>query len=113
MGIRRRAGLWDRFPRAATLKRKKIRWAAEQYLKGERFNRIAEKMGIAGANLWEILNRRSGEEWDLRFHSERLKIDETVTMKIPPLLDDETIKKIHRRAEANRTFNSSQTQNGK
>ena len=85
-------------------KRKKIVWAARQYLKDESLRKIAQTLGTSEFHIWEILNRRSGDVWELSFRSERLHIDEKVQVKVPPLLDPETIRKIHEHAQANRTY---------
>jgi len=87
-----------------TEKQKKIQWAAMQYLKGEPLRKIAQTLGVSEFNIWEILNHRSGDTWELSFRSERLHIDEKVTVKVPPLLDAEMIRKIHEHAQANRTY---------
>ena len=87
-----------------TEKQKKIAWAADEYLKGKGIREVSEKLGIYPAALWKILTRRSGGTWEVQFQSKRINIDETVTMKIPPLLSPETIRKIHERTEANKTY---------
>jgi site-specific DNA recombinase len=85
-------------------KQKKIEWAAKEYLKGERLPKLAKTLGVNQANLWKILTKRSGDTWEIEFKSKQHAIDEKVTLKIPPLLDKETIKKIHARSEANKTY---------
>jgi DNA invertase Pin-like site-specific DNA recombinase len=85
-------------------KQKRIAWAAEQYLKGEHLPKLAQTLDMNATNLWKILTRRSGDTWEIEFQSKRIAIDEKVTLKIPPLLSPETIKKIHERAEANKTY---------
>jgi DNA invertase Pin-like site-specific DNA recombinase len=85
-------------------KQKKIAWAAVEYLKGEQLPKLAQTLGMGASNLWKILTRRSGDTWEIEFQSKRIAIDEKVTLKIPPLLSPETIKRIHERAEANKTY---------
>jgi len=85
-------------------KQKKIAWVAEQYLKGAQLRELAQTLGMNAANLWKILTRRCGDTWEVRFQSKRIVINEKVTLKIPPLLSPETIKKIHERAEVNKTY---------
>ena len=41
--------------------------------------------------------------FDINFNFFRLKIDETVKMKIPALVDDDTIKRVHARMQTNKT----------
>jgi site-specific DNA recombinase len=85
-------------------KRKKIQWAAKEYLKGERLPKLAKTLGMNQANLWKILTRRSGDAWEIDFSSKQHAINEKVTMKIPELLDPITIRRIHARSEANKTY---------
>src|SRR5262249_36450210 len=56
------------------------------------------------STLHRILTRHSGTKWKLKFKSKVLNIDEVVEMKVPPLLDDDTIEKIRVKAEGKRTF---------
>lgn len=85
-------------------KKARIEWAAEQYLNGQSIVTLAKGFGINHVNLWKILTRRSGEDWELRFRSKRHNIDEIVTVKIPPLLPPETIAAIHKKAAAAKTY---------
>lgn len=85
-------------------KKQQIEWAAKQYLDGVSIVDIAKTLGMNFTNLWKILNHRSGTEWEIRFTNEKLNIDETVNLTIPPLLDDETISRIKEQAAANKTY---------
>jgi len=85
-------------------KQKKIEWAAKEYLKGERLPKLAKTLGMNAANLWKILTRRSGDTWLIEFSSKQHAISEKVTMKIPSLLDPIIIRRIHAKAEANKTY---------
>lgn len=85
-------------------KSKNIKWAANQYLKGESLWKIAKTLNMNMSNLWRILKQRSSDEWTIHFKSPRLNIDEIVKIKIPRLLPQETIERIHERAESNKTF---------
>ncbi len=85
-------------------KRKDIVWAANQYLEGEQLEKLAKTLGVNHSNLWKVLNRRSGTEWELRFQDKKLQIDETVTLTIPELLPQETIDAIHQKAEFNKKY---------
>jgi len=86
-------------------KQKKIRWAAERYLAGDSIPRIASTLGMNAASLWKTLNHRSGTKWLTRFEVKELNINETVTLTVPPLLDEKTIAAIHEQARANKTYN--------
>jgi DNA invertase Pin-like site-specific DNA recombinase len=85
-------------------KSEKIAWAAREYLSGKKMSDIARTLGMNHPNLWKILTKRSGNRWDLRFNKPDLNIDETITIKIPPLLTDETIEAIKAKAKANKTY---------
>ncbi len=96
----RETGIW----RIDREKQKRLIWAAQQYLKGEQLSKLAPTLGMKTANLWKTLARRSGDTWELKFRSKRIAIDEKIILKIPPLLDEETIRKIHQKAEADKTY---------
>lgn len=81
-----------------------IQRAAERYLNGESIVEIAKSYGMNFSNLWQILTKKSGTEWPLRFCNLRLNIDQTVSLKIPPLLDEPTIEAIKQRADSRRTY---------
>lgn len=81
-----------------------IQRAAKKYLEGESLSAIAECEGINHSSLHKTLTKRSGSIWIQSFKSENLGINEKVETKIPPLLDEKTIKKIKDRAQANKTF---------
>jgi site-specific DNA recombinase len=86
-------------------KQKKIQWAAKEYLKGGvPIPKIAKVLGMNHVNLWKIMNHRSGTEWECRFRNKDLKIDETVVLMVPPLLDQQTIQEIKEQAAANKTY---------
>ena len=92
-------------------KRKDIAWAANKYLEGESLEQLAETLGMNHSNLWKILNRRSGTEWELRFQNKKSQIDETIKLTIPELLPQETIEAIHQKAELNKKFERSAIKN--
>jgi len=89
-------------------KARKIKLAAEEYLNGAGIENIAKAMTMNTSNLWKILNKRSGDVWEIRFNSKRLGISEKVSMKIPRLLSDETILAIHERGSSNKTYTHGQ-----
>ncbi|HUL00809.1 MAG TPA: recombinase family protein, partial [Nitrospirota bacterium] len=86
----------------------KIQRAANEYLHGKSLVKIAKTLDMNASNLWKILTRRSGDTWSIRFKSTKLNIDETVAVTIPPLLSAETIDKILRRRDANKTYTHGQ-----
>jgi DNA invertase Pin-like site-specific DNA recombinase len=90
-------------------KKQIIEKCAERYLEGESFKDIAKTYNMDFSNLWSILNRHCGDTWECRFKYEN--IDETVIMKIPRLLDDKTIKAIHRQGLAKRCWNHGSIKN--
>ncbi|MCF8307424.1 MAG: BREX-1 system adenine-specific DNA-methyltransferase PglX [Bacteroidales bacterium] len=92
-------------------KQQRIQQAANRYLEGEKIDEIAKSLGMNTANLWRILKERVGSQWKVQFNNERLNIHEEITMEIPPLLDDETIKAVQERSEANRTYKHGQIKN--
>jgi site-specific DNA recombinase len=87
-------------------KHKKIQWAAEQYLSGDSIVKIAKILEMNFTNLWKIMNHRSGTQWECRFRNKSVNVDETVIIKIPRLLDEETIQAIKKQGAANKTYES-------
>ncbi|MGB7548071.1 MAG: recombinase family protein, partial [Terracidiphilus sp.] len=85
-------------------KQRIIQDAAKRYLAGERLPDLAREYKMNHANLHKILSKRCGTEWVQTFDSNKLNIHEVVMTEIPRLLPEETIKAIHERAEANRTY---------
>ncbi len=85
-------------------KKKNIEWAAREYLNGESLVEISKVLGMNFTNLWKILTKRSGSEYEISFKAPKLNINETVSIQIPPLLDRETILAIKKQAQANKTY---------
>ena len=85
-------------------KKKIVEDSARRFLQGESLIDIAKIHGISMPQLNLILKWRSGDTWEQRFTSKRLNIDETIPCKIPRLLPEETILKIHKRSEGNKTY---------
>lgn len=85
-------------------KAKIIRTAAKRYLTGEPLPKISASFKMNNASLWKTLNHRAGDSWECQFEDAKVGISETVTMKIPRLLDEETIAAIKARAEGNKTY---------
>lgn len=93
-------------------KAQNIKWAADQYLNHNKgIIEIAKTLRMNVSNLWKILNHRSGDTWTIEFDATSLNIKEDVTMNIPPLLTPETIKAIHERAKANKTYTHGEIKN--
>jgi site-specific DNA recombinase len=106
--------IWDKQRKEWSVdeeKVKNIRWAADQYLKGESMHKIADTLNMNMQNLWKVLNKRSGDTWELSFYSEKLNIDESVEIKIPRLFPQETFDRIRERAESNKTYNHGHIKN--
>ncbi len=85
-------------------KQQKIILAAERYLSGESLLQVAETVGINYCSLHKTLKKFSGEKWTVRIKGKHFNIDEEITLTIPPLLSDETIKLLHLQMEANKTY---------
>jgi site-specific DNA recombinase len=92
-------------------KKQKIEYAADRYLNGESLAKIAETFGISYPTLLKILTKRSGPDWEIRFRSKRLKIDETVNLRVPRLLPQKTIDAILERVHANKTYTHGEIKN--
>jgi len=90
-------------------KKKHIQWAAEQYLKGESMKKIAKALGMHQTYLHRILTERSGDQWEIRFRSKKLNIDETIPIKVPRLLPQKTIEAVRKKARANQTYTHGHT----
>ena len=90
-------------------KKKNIEWAAKEYLKGRSIVDLSKILGMEFSNLWKILTKRSGSEWEIKFKAPKLNIDEIVTLRIPPLLHEETISAIKEQSEANKTYHHGET----
>lgn len=86
------------------IKHKLIQQAAKRYINGEGFGSIAPTIKMSPSQLWKILSERSGPEWTVRLRNKKGNVDETITMTIPALLDEDTINAIHERARINITY---------
>ena len=85
-------------------KQKKITMAAEQFLRGEKLDTVAKMIGLHRSTLWRIFSGSCGDTWEVRFRSPRVRIDQTITLNVPPLLSPETIKKLKERIESSKTY---------
>jgi site-specific DNA recombinase len=85
-------------------KRAMIEDVARRYLAGEQLPRLATEYGVNRSHLAKTLREGCGDRWVIEFKAPDLNIDETVEMKVPPLLDKGTIKAVRGKLEANRTY---------
>lgn len=81
-----------------------IQKAAERYLNGEPIYAIAKTIGMDHPRLWRIFTQKAGTDYTVTYQSKANNIKETVTIKIPPLLDESTIAAIKEKLIANRTY---------
>lgn len=79
-----------------------VKSAARRYCEGENIKSIAATLGFNRSTLYTILTQQCGTVWDVRFRAPDFNIDETVTMKVPPLLDKKTIDRIHAQVDQNK-----------
>ena len=100
----KQTGTWEVDAKAQAV----VKEVARRYLAGEGVEKLGREFKMNVSNLWKILTKTSGSTWTVRFASKRLNIDETVAIPVPPLLDEETIRKIHLKAAANKTYSHGQ-----
>jgi DNA invertase Pin-like site-specific DNA recombinase len=72
---------------------------ATRYIAGESLPKLAKEVCLNHSGLCRILRERCGTEWVCTFDDDRLNIHETVTMRIPRLLPEITIKAVRRQLE--------------
>lgn len=84
---------------------------AKRYLGGESMAHLALEYGVNHASLHKTMMERCGSEWTVEFSAAKLNIKESVVIKIPPLLDEKTIKAMRDKAHVNRTFEHGMTVN--
>jgi DNA invertase Pin-like site-specific DNA recombinase len=82
---------------------KKIELAADMYLDGHGLKNIAKMLKISRTNLRKTLLERCGDKTTVTFDVPRFKIYESISIKIPPLLPQDTIDAIKAKMEANKT----------
>ena len=85
-----------------------IRKVAEKYLDGEPLITISKEVGIKYHTLLRVLRDQCGSKWIINFNANKKFKDMqeamTVTLDIPPILDDITIKKVRDMIEHNRSY---------
>lgn len=95
------AKIWKADPE----KQAKIQKIGKIYLESDiSFNDLGPRFGMNGAALHKTLCHRCGDTWEQRFISKRHGIDETVIIKIPRLLPEETIQAIRKKSEARNSW---------
>ncbi len=81
-----------------------IQDVAARYIAGESMANLANEYGINHSFLHKTLTQRCGRVLVQHLSSSKLRIDETIPITIPALLEPETIAAVLRRAAANKTF---------
>jgi DNA invertase Pin-like site-specific DNA recombinase len=99
-GNKKRAGHWT----IDEDKQRMVQEAARRYLAGDVIDRLGPEFGTTSAYLLHVLKHSCGPVWTQRVRCPELSIDETIETPIPELLDDATIRAVHRKALANRTY---------
>jgi len=105
---------WDRDKKEWGIdpqKKNLIEDAARRYLAGESIPDLADEYGMNASTLHKNLTKRCGDTWVQEFNSDELNIHEEVPTKVPRLLPEETIKAIHERVEANKTYSRGMIKN--
>jgi site-specific DNA recombinase len=92
-------------------KKRFIEDVARRYLAGESIEAIAKETGVNAAGLLRTLTRRCGTTWEQEFQPKELDIHERFETSIPALLPPETIRAIHARVAANKTYHHGQAKN--
>jgi DNA invertase Pin-like site-specific DNA recombinase len=85
-------------------KQAKIKDIAARYLAGEPLEKLAREHNIAYNFLCRTLRYNCGDKWVIDFEASDLKIAESVTMRVPRLLEERVIKAVCDRLDAKRTF---------
>jgi len=81
-----------------------IEQTAERYLNNEVFPDIAKSYNISTPFLWKVLTTQSGDKWINKFNSDRFNIHDEITLNIPRLLPESTIKLIHKKSAEQKTY---------
>lgn len=85
-------------------KQEKIKFAISCYLSGGSLNETANIAGVCRSQVHYIFTKCLGSRFGINFDVKRLQIKESIKMEIPPLVDDETIRKVHEKLQSNKTF---------
>lgn len=88
------------------LKKRKLEEIVKVYLEENiNFLELGRRFGMNGSNLDKLLTKRSGDTWEQRFRSKAHNIDETVSTKVPRLLEEEVIQKFKNKAHSRKSHN--------
>jgi DNA invertase Pin-like site-specific DNA recombinase len=90
---------------------KKIELAADTYLEGHGLKNIAKMLKISRSNLRKTLFERCGDKITVTFDVPRFKIYESISIKIPPLLPQDTIDAIKAKMKENKTVHHGHIKN--
>lgn len=96
----RETGEWGLDPKKQEL----IVDVAKRYLAGEQLPKLAEEYGMNHSQLCLTLRERCGDQWVSEFHNADMNIHETITLTVPRLLDEATVRAVKQRLKANRTY---------
>jgi DNA invertase Pin-like site-specific DNA recombinase len=77
---------------------------AARFLKGESLYVLSRAYGMSYSTICRNLRENMGPVWVQHFDSDRLNVHEEVPTPVPAILDEDTIRAIHKRLDANRTF---------
>ena len=98
---------WDKEAQKWGVDEKKkamIEDVAKRYLAGESLTKLAKEYATNHSFLNKTLAESCGDSYTITWDIKDLRIHETVTIDIPPLLSAKTIKAIRKKAVANRTY---------
>ncbi|MDB4442096.1 recombinase family protein [bacterium] len=90
---------------------KKIQMAAEMIIGGSPLKQTSEALGLNRAGMRKTLLERCGETWYQNFHSDSLKINESIPTEVPRLLPDDMIAAVKLRLQQNKTIFHGQMRN--
>jgi site-specific DNA recombinase len=86
-------------------KQKKVQEAAKMFIENVPVSTISKRTGIEIVHLYKLFRNSCGDEWVVDFKPKLFpNLAEKITVKIPPLLPEKTIKAIHKKIEYNRTL---------
>lgn len=95
---------WELIPEA----QERIETIAREYLNEDvDFETLGKRYGINASYLHSVLTKRCGDTWTIQFKSPVQNKDnpyEEITMKVPRLLSEETIRRIRDKCEGRRTW---------
>jgi DNA invertase Pin-like site-specific DNA recombinase len=96
----RRTNAWGTDPKKQAL----VADVAARYLAGEPLPKLAEEYGVNHSQLCLTLRERCGTRWVARLDNDALNVHEEITLTVPALLDEATIRRVRQKLTANRTY---------